>query len=126
MDLLKLSATETTKVMLRDPKTGNQLLDGKSQVSITITSYDRDKVIDEARSQKIEKDAIKEEKGYISAERDRHFNARIYASCIVSWSGIDGECNFDNAYALFYPESMGWLRVQIDDALTAHTNKLKK
>ena len=58
-----------------------------------------------------------------SAEVQREAQAKLYASVITGWTGIDQPFNYENAIALLKPVESAWIRLQIDAALSEAAKK---
>ena len=124
MKLTDVKARETTVLKVRDPNTGDYLYDGKVPVTITLKGMHSDPFQNELLRQK---HASSQKKNQVkSAQNEREDAAKLYASVFVSWTGIDGECNAENAKAVLEPDSMAWLRMQVSEELVELAESLKK
>lgn len=126
MNLLDVKPIETCVVKLRDPNTGEQLMDGKKPVTITLKGMHTDAFQSELNRQRAETARNEKRNIVLSPSQERANSAKLYAAVTLSWSGIDGECTKEAAQNLYEPEHMAWLRSQISDALIEHAQSIKK
>jgi hypothetical protein len=124
MDLALFQYNDTAVMPVRDPNTGEPLVeeDG-TPVTITLSG------VDSAAYEKAQRDAAEARLNAANPIDPVVSSSMIMAKCTIAWTNIDYQqvknapCNLEHAFNLY--KRLKWLREQVDIFVSARRNFMK-